>query len=122
MTLRSRNIARFYIEDSYLKCLCRTWTQLRNSTTKAFLIVGNLGLVNAWSLKPLADCPANALFLDSYYAANDGTPVKISNTFCIFENHAGSIIWRHTEFSIPGEVVSDIIVVCCCCYYYCHIV
>jgi primary-amine oxidase len=75
-----------------------------------------------WSLKPLADCPTNAVFLDSYYAANDGTPVKISNTFCIFENHVGSIIWRHTEFSIPGEVVSDIIVVCCCCYYYCHIV
>ena len=66
---------------------------------------------SAVSLKPLADCPTNAVFLDAYYASSDGTPVKISNAFCIFENHAGNIMWRHTETSIPEEVVSNIIVI-----------
>ncbi|KAJ1423799.1 Copper amine oxidase [Sesbania bispinosa] len=49
------------------------------------------------SLQPLTDCPANAVFLDAYYAASDGSPVKISNAFCIFERYAGDIMWRHTE-------------------------
>uniref|UniRef100_A0A2N9EH24 Amine oxidase n=1 Tax=Fagus sylvatica TaxID=28930 RepID=A0A2N9EH24_FAGSY len=76
---------------------------------KNFFDSGEFGFGQCvWSLKPLADCPANAVFLDSYYAANDGTLVKISNTFCIFENHVGSIIWRHTEFSIPGEVIREV--------------
>ena len=63
------------------------------------------------SLKPLADCPANAVFLDAYYASSNGTLVKISNAFCIFENHAGNIMWCHTESGIPQEVVSNIIVI-----------
>jgi primary-amine oxidase len=79
---------------------------------RSFFDCGEFGFgQSAVSLKPLADCPANTVFLDSYYAAKDGTPVKISNTFCIFENHAGHIMWRHTELGIPGEVVSDIIIV-----------
>ena len=42
---------------------------------------------------------------------NDGTPMKISNTFCILENHVGNIMRCHTELGIPREVVSDIVVV-----------
>ena len=57
------------------------------------------------SLQPLTDCPPNAEFIDAYYASSDGTPVKISNAFCIFEKYAGDIMWRHTEISIPNEVV-----------------
>ena len=41
------------------------------------------------------DCPANVVFLDSYYVAHDATPVKIENTFCIFENYAANIMWPH---------------------------
>ena len=37
--------------------------------------------------------------------------MKISNTFCILENHVGNIMRCHTELGIPREVVSDIVVV-----------
>ena len=57
------------------------------------------------SLQPLTDCPPNAAFIDAYFAASDGSPVKIPNAFCIFEKYAGDIMWRHTEISIPDEVV-----------------
>ena len=33
--------------------------------------------------------------------------MKISNTFCILENHVGNIMRCHTELGIPREVVSD---------------
>ena len=71
------------------------------------------------SLKPFADCLANAVSLDAYFSTNDGTPAKISNAFCIFENHAGNIMWHHIESGIPGKVVSDIF---CNCFYCCCIV
>ncbi|GMY27430.1 amine oxidase [copper-containing] alpha 2, peroxisomal-like [Fagus crenata] len=76
---------------------------------KNFFDCGEFGFgQSAVSLKPLADCPTNAVFLDLYYAAEDGTLVKISNTFCIFENHAGDIMWRLTELGIPGEVIREV--------------
>ena len=78
---------------------------------------------SASSLQPLTDCPASAAFLDAYYAASDGTPVKISNAFCIFEKYAGDVMWRHTETSIPDEVVTIFVFffcflvrVCVCSY------
>ena len=81
--------------------MCDTWTQQRNDTIKFFLIVGNLGLVNLWGhLKPLADSPAIC------YAMNDGIPVKLSNTFCIFENHVENIMWCHTELGITVKFVT----------------
>ncbi|RZC54236.1 hypothetical protein C5167_013091 [Papaver somniferum] len=68
---------------------------------------GEFGLGQyASQLEPLKDCPANAVFMDGYYAGQDGKPVEIKNVFCIFEKYAGDIMWRHTETSIPGEVVS----------------
>ncbi|KAF5943051.1 hypothetical protein HYC85_020693 [Camellia sinensis] len=62
----------------------------------------------AVSLEPINDCPAHAVFMDGYYAGQDGKPVKISNVFCIFEKHAGNVLWRHTETGIPGEVFGTI--------------
>lgn len=74
---------------------------------KTFFDAGEFGFgQSAVPLEPLADCPANAAFIDSYYAREDGTLVKISNAICIFEQHSGSVLWRHTEIAIPGEVVS----------------
>ncbi|KAG6574986.1 hypothetical protein SDJN03_25625, partial [Cucurbita argyrosperma subsp. sororia] len=58
-------------------------------------------------LEPLRDCPENAVFMDTYMAAGDGRPVKMPNTFCIFERHAGDIMWRHTEGTIPNRVVRE---------------
>lgn len=60
------------------------------------------------SLQPFTDCPANAVFLDAYYSASDGTPVQISNAFCIFEKYAGDIMWRHTEIAIPNQVITEV--------------
>lgn len=60
------------------------------------------------SLQPQTDCPPNAAFIDAYYAGSDGTPVKIANAFCIFEKYAGDIMWRHTEISIPDEVINEV--------------
>lgn len=59
----------------------------------------------AVSLEPFNDCPANAVFMDGYYASKDGTPVKTPNAVCIFERHAGDIMWRHTETEMPGDVI-----------------
>lgn len=44
------------------------------------------------SLEPQTYCPSNAVFMDAYYTGQDGTPIKISNAFLIFERHAGNII------------------------------
>eukprot|EP00258_Populus_trichocarpa_P009350 XP_002315777.3 primary amine oxidase [Populus trichocarpa] len=75
---------------------------------KTFFDCGEFGFgQNAASLVPLADCPSNAVFMDGYYAAHDGSPVKVANAFCIFERHAGDIMWRHTELGIPNRVITE---------------
>lgn len=56
-------------------------------------------------LQPLADCPENAVFLDSYATAQNGMPVNMTNVFCVFERYGGDIMWRHTETGIPGKLV-----------------
>ncbi|BFG13855.1 hypothetical protein CerSpe_001290 [Prunus speciosa] len=76
---------------------------------KTFFDAGEFGFgQSALPLEPLADCPANAAFIDAYFAGEDGTPVKISNAICIFEQHSGSVLWRHTEIAIPGEVITEV--------------
>ncbi|XP_062177589.1 amine oxidase [copper-containing] alpha 3, peroxisomal-like isoform X3 [Alnus glutinosa] len=76
---------------------------------KTFFDSGEFGFgQSAVSLEPYADCPSNAVFLDAYYAAADGTPVKIPNTFCIFERYGGDIMWRHTELGIPNKVIREV--------------
>ncbi|KDP27003.1 hypothetical protein JCGZ_22065 [Jatropha curcas] len=75
---------------------------------KTFFDCGEFGFgQSSVSLVPLADCPNNAVFMDGYYAGQDGKPVKVPNVFCIFERHSGDIMWRHTELGIPGEVITE---------------
>ncbi|CAL5392892.1 unnamed protein product [Camellia sinensis] len=76
---------------------------------KTFFDLGEFGFrLFAVSLEPINDCPAHTVFMDGYYASQDGKPVKISNVFCIFEKHAGNVMWRHTETRIPGEVIREV--------------
>ncbi|XP_057736231.1 amine oxidase [copper-containing] alpha 2, peroxisomal-like isoform X1 [Arachis stenosperma] len=63
---------------------------------------------SASSLEPLTDCPPNAHFLDAFYADANGNPVQITNAFCIFEKHAGDIMWRHTEIAIPNQLITEV--------------
>ncbi|PON80103.1 Copper amine oxidase [Parasponia andersonii] len=72
---------------------------------KTYFDCGEFGFgQSAVSLEPLTDCPANAVFFDAYYAGQDGSPVKTTNAICVFEQHAGNIMWRHTETGLPKEV------------------
>ncbi|KAL0318224.1 UNVERIFIED_CONTAM: Primary amine oxidase 2 [Sesamum calycinum] len=76
---------------------------------RTFLDAGEYGFgQSAVPLQPLRDCPENAMFLDGYFTAQDGTPAKISNVFCLFERYAGDIMWRHTEAALPGDVVTEV--------------
>ncbi|CAI8604703.1 unnamed protein product [Vicia faba] len=47
-------------------------------------------------------------YQDPTEECSDGTPVKISNAFCIFEKYAGDIMWRHTEIALPNEVITEV--------------
>lgn len=75
---------------------------------KTYYDCGDIGCGRfATSLEPFVDCPPNAVFMDGYYARQDGEPVKISNTFCIFEHHSKNIMWRHSQrLSSEGKPVS----------------
>ncbi|KAF8388016.1 hypothetical protein HHK36_026682 [Tetracentron sinense] len=76
---------------------------------KTFFDSGEFGFgLCAISLKPLTDCPANAVFMDGYVVGQDGKPIKTSNVFCLFERYAGDIMWRHTETGIPGKVITEV--------------
>ena len=72
---------------------------------KTFFDCGEFGFgQSAVPLEPFTDCPANAVFVDGYYAGLDGTPVKTQNALCIFERYAGNIMWRHTETGLDQVV------------------
>ncbi|XP_077210263.1 primary amine oxidase 1-like [Tasmannia lanceolata] len=76
---------------------------------KTFFDAGEYGFgLSAVSLEPFTDCPANAVFMDGYYAGQDGEPVKTSNVFCVFERSAGEVAWRHTELGIPNKVIREV--------------
>ncbi|KAH7858922.1 hypothetical protein Vadar_029429 [Vaccinium darrowii] len=76
---------------------------------KTYFDAGEFGFgQSAVSLEPFADCPAHAVFMDGYFAGQDGKPIKISNVFCIFEKYAGNVMWRHTEIGIPGKVIREV--------------
>ncbi|KGN44255.1 primary amine oxidase isoform X1 [Cucumis sativus] len=75
---------------------------------RTFFDAGEYGFGQcAVPLQPLRDCPENAVFMDTYMAAGDGRPMKMSNTFCIFERHGGDIMWRHTEGTIPNTLIRE---------------
>ncbi|XP_068647302.1 amine oxidase [copper-containing] alpha 2, peroxisomal-like [Aristolochia californica] len=76
---------------------------------RAYFDAGEYGFGQcAVPLEPQNDCPADAVFMDTYYGGPDGRPVKIENAFCIFERSPGDVAWRHTEIGIPGEVVREV--------------
>ncbi|KAL6656807.1 hypothetical protein ACP70R_004587 [Stipagrostis hirtigluma subsp. patula] len=76
---------------------------------RTFLDAGEYGMgLWAFPLQPGADCPANAAYLDSYYAGQDGKPVHGRNTICVFERYAGDVAWRHTEAGFPGQVITEV--------------
>ncbi|CAN6209762.1 unnamed protein product [Urochloa humidicola] len=80
-----------------------------------FMDAGEYGLgVSTFPLQPGSDCPANAAYMDGYYADADGKPVKANNVICVFERYAGDVAWRHTEVNVPGgltEVRPDVTLV-----------
>lgn len=45
------------------------------------------------------------MFVDGYYAGQDGIPVKVSNAMCIFEKHSGDVMWRYTEAELRDQKV-----------------
>ncbi|KAL3727302.1 hypothetical protein ACJRO7_032096 [Eucalyptus globulus] len=76
---------------------------------KTYFDCGEFGFgLSAVSLQPGVDCPNNAIFIDGFYAGQDGTPVKISNVTCVFEKYAGNIMWRHTETEISDETIREV--------------
>jgi primary-amine oxidase len=63
---------------------------------KAYMDVGEYGFgLLASRLKPGADCPVSAHFLDQTIADDDGNPLVIGNSVCIFERSTGDPLWRH---------------------------
>ncbi|CAN6205826.1 unnamed protein product [Urochloa humidicola] len=76
---------------------------------RTFLDAGEYGLgLWAFPLQPGADCPANAAYLDGFYAGQDGKPVGGENRICVFERYAGDIAWRHTEAGFPDRLITEV--------------
>jgi len=71
---------------------------------KTYMDAGEYGF-QAKRLDPLNDCPRNAHYMDSVFAAADGTPCVQSNIICVFERYTGDIGWRHFEDLIEGMEV-----------------
>ena len=70
---------------------------------KAYMDVGEYGFgLLASRLQPGADCPGSAHFLDRTIANDDGEPIVLANSVCIFERPTGGPLWRHV-----GEAAND---------------
>ncbi|MBA0789564.1 hypothetical protein Gotri_025470 [Gossypium trilobum] len=73
----------------------------------SFFDCGEFGFgIYAVSLEPLNDCTSNAVFVNGYYAGQDGKPVKVPDVMCIFERHSGDVMWRHTEAELRDQKVA----------------
>jgi primary-amine oxidase len=75
---------------------------------KAYMDVGEYGFgLLASRLKPGSDCPASAYFLDQTIADDDGRPIVLRDSVCIFERPTGGPLWRHVGDN-ANESRSDI--------------
>ncbi|MGD8809897.1 MAG: hypothetical protein PVG24_09845, partial [Gammaproteobacteria bacterium] len=79
----------------------RTWSW------KAYMDVGEYGFgLLSSRLKPGADCPTSARFLDQTIADDGGNPLVLGNSVCIFERATGDPLWRHVgdtaDESVPN--------------------
>ncbi|KAK8308278.1 hypothetical protein V6Z12_D02G047000 [Gossypium hirsutum] len=76
---------------------------------RTFFDAGEYGYgLCAVPLEPLRDCPANAVYMGAYVAAQNGMPIEMPNVFCIFERNAGDVMWRHTETMIPPDLITEV--------------
>ncbi|MDT8399331.1 MAG: hypothetical protein RQ899_12015 [Pseudomonadales bacterium] len=63
---------------------------------KAYMDVGEYGFgLLSSPLKPGADCPESALYLDQVIADDLGNPLVLQNSVCVFERPTGGPLWRH---------------------------
>jgi primary-amine oxidase len=75
---------------------------------KAYMDVGEYGFgLLASRLKPGADCPASAHFLDQTIADDDGNPLVLGNSVCVFERATGDPLWRHVG-DMADETVANV--------------
>jgi primary-amine oxidase len=56
---------------------------------------------------PGSDCPASAHFLDQTIADDDGEPIVLGNSVCIFERPTGAPLFRHVGEGL-NESVADV--------------
>jgi primary-amine oxidase len=79
---------------------------------KAYMDVGEYGFgLLASRLKPGADCPASAHFLDQTIADDDGNPLVLGDSVCIFERATGDPLWRHVGDAVDESVANVELVV-----------
>lgn len=79
---------------------------------KAYMDVGEYGFgLLASHLQPGSDCPASALFLDQTIADDDGNPLVLGNSVCIFERATGDPLWRHVGDTADESVANVELVV-----------
>jgi primary-amine oxidase len=65
---------------------------------RAYMDIGEYGFgVLSSELRPGADCPGNAHFLDLTISDTKGAPLVSRGAVCVFERPTGDPIWRHTE-------------------------
>jgi primary-amine oxidase len=81
---------------------------------KSYMDAGEYGLgLLASPLTPGVDCPKDALFVTGTLHDDDGKPMPMDRTICIFERATGDPLWRHYEFftqNYEGRAEIDLVV------------
>lgn len=72
---------------------------------KAYMDVGEYGFgLLSSTLKPGADCPESALYLDQVIADDTGNALVLQNSVCVFERPTGGPLWRHVGDTADASV------------------